>query len=126
VRHGSITVGLTLVFVGTLLLFNTMGIISWAVWPYLLRWWPVFLIALGLEIVFRRRLFFIIIAVMFLTGTLYYVYAGQPDAWHRYFMRNRHQQAVPLFRWQQEIPVYIEANRLELELRADSLAVRRP
>jgi hypothetical protein len=121
-------VGFTLVIVGIMLLLNTMEIISWAVWPYLLHWWPVFLIALGLEFLFRRRLFFLVIAFMLLAGTVYYVYTGQPDNWHRYFMWNRHHQLLPLFQWQQEIPAGTEARGLELDLwaGAGSLAIRCP
>lgn len=118
VRNGSITTGFALVILGILLLLNTLGFLNWAVWPYLLRWWPVFLIALGLELVFCRRLFLLLAAIMILVGAAFYIYSGQPNSWHHYFMWNERHQSLPLFRWQQELPDDIEANRYGLDFTA--------
>ncbi len=107
--------GISLVAVGSLLLLNTLGIIDWAVWPYLLRWWPVILIFSGLEIIFRRRLFALLMVLMFIAGTAYYVHVGQPQSWQRYFMWNKEPESLPLFRWQQEIINDVEAANLGLD-----------
>ncbi len=44
-----------LVVVGVILLLNTLGILEWSVWWSLVRLWPVFLIAAGLDLLLGRR-----------------------------------------------------------------------
>ena len=43
--------GLTLVFVGVILLLNTTGSLPWSVWLHVLSLWPLLLVAAGLDIV---------------------------------------------------------------------------
>jgi len=45
--------GLGTVLVGGVLLANTTGYVSWAVWPTFLSLWPVLLIALGVSVIGR-------------------------------------------------------------------------
>lgn len=44
-----------LIAAGALLLLNNLGLLSWGVWAALLRFWPVLLIAVGLDIIVGRR-----------------------------------------------------------------------
>ena len=44
-----------LIAVGIVLLLNVFGILEWSVWWTIIQLWPVFLIALGLEILIGRR-----------------------------------------------------------------------
>lgn len=44
-----------LIGAGIVFLLNTQGLIGWNVWESLLQLWPVLLIAIGLDILFRRR-----------------------------------------------------------------------
>ena len=44
-----------LIAVGIVLLLNVLGLLEWSVWWRLVQLWPVFLIALGLEILIGRR-----------------------------------------------------------------------
>jgi hypothetical protein len=44
-----------LVGLGLVLLLNNLGWLSWEIWPALLRFWPVILIAIGLDLVIGRR-----------------------------------------------------------------------
>ena len=44
-----------LIAVGVILLLNVMGILEWSVWWTIVQLWPVFLIALGLEILIGRH-----------------------------------------------------------------------
>ena len=46
---------LIVVAVGVVLLLNTTGVVGWDVWVYLLAFWPVILIAVGLGLIFGRR-----------------------------------------------------------------------
>jgi hypothetical protein len=48
---GRIIWALFLIFVGTVLLFNTLGVVSWQVWGYLINFWPLILVMLGLRII---------------------------------------------------------------------------
>jgi len=43
--------GLLVLFVGVLFLFNTLGIASKEIWNYVLPFWPVILILVGLKII---------------------------------------------------------------------------
>jgi hypothetical protein len=45
-----------LIFLGTILLLNTTGILDWSVWRYILNYWPVFLILAGLRLILGRSL----------------------------------------------------------------------
>ncbi len=53
-RRGSILGPLLLIAAGVVLLLNNLGLVPWTAWTFLVRLWPVFLIALGLDILFGR------------------------------------------------------------------------
>lgn len=58
-RHdigGAILWGGTLIVVGIVLLLNSMGILSWDLWGFLWRFWPVFIIIWGLDMVLGHSL----------------------------------------------------------------------
>lgn len=44
-----------LIAAGVILLLNNLGMLSWGIWGALLRFWPVLLIAVGLDIIVGRR-----------------------------------------------------------------------
>lgn len=44
-----------LIAAGTILLLNTLGVLSWAVWNGIWRLWPLALVFIGLELLFGRR-----------------------------------------------------------------------
>ncbi|MCX6826952.1 MAG: DUF5668 domain-containing protein [candidate division Zixibacteria bacterium] len=46
--------GLLFIAVGVILLLNNAGYISWGYWAELLIWWPLILIAIGLEKIFLK------------------------------------------------------------------------
>jgi hypothetical protein len=45
-----------LIFLGTIFLLNTTGVLSWNVWMYILNFWPVFLILGGLRLILGKSL----------------------------------------------------------------------
>ena len=53
-RVSSLRTGLIFIGTGIILLGNTLGYIDWFVWGDLLRLWPALLIAIGIELIFRR------------------------------------------------------------------------
>lgn len=53
-RHrdsGSVVWGVLLLLSGIMLFFNTMNAVPWSVWDYILRFWPVLLIFVGVQII---------------------------------------------------------------------------
>jgi len=52
IRHFS--EGLIIILIGLILLANNFGILPWGVWYYLIRLWPLILIAIGIDLILRR------------------------------------------------------------------------
>lgn len=50
-RGDNLVFGVLMVFTGTLLLLNSLGIIPWEVWEQLWRFWPVLLVLGGIQII---------------------------------------------------------------------------
>lgn len=52
--------GLTFITIGVVLLFNTLEIISWQIWPNMIwvifKFWPVFLILIGIKIILGKNI----------------------------------------------------------------------
>ena len=46
--------GIFLVFIGVVLLLQSLGVLPWALWNTLWRFWPVLLITSGLSMLLRR------------------------------------------------------------------------
>lgn len=46
-----------LIIIGTIFLLNTTGALSWSVWLLLLRFWPVFIIIAGIQIILGKTRF---------------------------------------------------------------------
>ncbi len=46
---------LLLIFLGVIFLLNNLDIIQWSVWDVILRFWPVLLIAAGLDLILGQR-----------------------------------------------------------------------
>jgi hypothetical protein len=55
VRRGGLVWPIMLIGAGVIFLLNNAGILSWNVWAGLWRFWPVILIAIGLDILIGRR-----------------------------------------------------------------------
>ncbi len=54
-RRSSLIGPIILVSAGILFLLNNLGLLSWDVWPALLRVWPILLIGIGLELLIGQR-----------------------------------------------------------------------
>ena len=55
-RHGIPTGAIILVIVGVVLLLQTTGVVSWDLWLNLWRFWPVLIIAIGINVFLGRRM----------------------------------------------------------------------
>lgn len=53
-RNDIPTGGIFLVFIGTVLLLQSLDVLPWALWNTLWRFWPVLLITAGLSMLLRR------------------------------------------------------------------------
>ena len=54
-KHIDLLGPVLLIAAGIILLLNVLGLLEWSVWWTIIQLWPVFLIALGLEILVGRR-----------------------------------------------------------------------
>lgn len=51
---GDVVWGLLFIFVGMTLFFNSIGLVSWSIWPVLISYWPLLLVLAGIQIVLGR------------------------------------------------------------------------
>ncbi|MEW5924470.1 MAG: DUF5668 domain-containing protein [Candidatus Zixiibacteriota bacterium] len=80
--------GLLFITAGVILLLNQMGYLDWEYWWELLLWWPVLLIAIGIEKIFNRtRLQFIsyVAPLILVAGMIYVAVDVGPDTWRSSF-----------------------------------------
>jgi len=70
--------GIVWIGLGTLLLLNTTGRLSWSFWLDALFYWPVLLVALGLRLIFERSAvpWAVLVSPALLLGTLAWVATG--------------------------------------------------
>jgi hypothetical protein len=54
-RRGSLVGPIILIGLGLVFLLNNLGMVSWDVWDTIARFWPILLIAIGLDILIGRR-----------------------------------------------------------------------
>jgi hypothetical protein len=86
IRHGSIFLPLVLIGLGIVFLLTNLGVVDWDVWESLVLFWPVLLIALGLDLILGRGILrgllaFVIVAVV-LGGVAFAVYEfGGSERW---------------------------------------------
>ena len=85
-RRGSLVFPLVLIAAGVLLLLSNLGLIEGALWPDLLRFWPVLVIAVGLDLLLGRPSFGVAFGTLVficlglaVAGALFYALA--PNAW---------------------------------------------
>lgn len=76
-RRRSFVGPLILIFLGIIFLLNNLGLVGWSVWEILWRFWPVWLIAIGVDMLFGRRsrsggLLALALVLTMLGGVFYY------------------------------------------------------
>lgn len=83
-RLERISGGLILIVVGMAFLLNTLGYLSWDIWASFGRFWPIFLIALGVSFLTGRRIptgFAMILAVIVVLALGYAAGYGRGASW---------------------------------------------
>ncbi len=79
-----------LIGAGTLFLLNNLGIVDWSIWSTLVRFWPLILVAAGLDIMLGRRggiwpaLLVLVFVALIVSGTF------AVNATHQVFMSELH------------------------------------
>ncbi len=53
-----------LVIVGIVFLLNTTGVVGWAIWTYVVRFWPILIVLIGIRIILGNSVFARIIGVI--------------------------------------------------------------
>ncbi|MFZ5822850.1 MAG: LiaF transmembrane domain-containing protein [Bacillota bacterium] len=76
-RRRSFTGPVILIVIGLVILLNNLGLLGWTIWEILWRFWPVWLIAIGIDMMFGRRgrwggLLALALVLTMLGGVFYY------------------------------------------------------
>ena len=68
-----------LIFLGTIFLLNTTGVVGWGIWEYILKFWPIFLIFAGIKLILKDSivteivLTILAILLFFVVGVFSYI-----------------------------------------------------
>jgi len=119
-----IRTGVIFICCGIVLLLNTLDYVSWSVWFKILSLWPVLIIAIGIELIFRKTfLSFLailspIILILAILGPVYFSY----DQWTRgVSWAKNYEWKVPFQGHINKVKVTVEFKAGELEIASDTL-----
>lgn len=110
--------GITIILLGVILLANNFQILPWGVWYELLKFWPVILIAIGIDLIFRKSsLSFLqilspLVIIAAIGGA---VYLSQADKAEDVSQAVRFEQPLSLELKQADIEISFGAGILRLE-----------
>lgn len=114
IRNGMILISLGIVF-----LLNNLGYVSWAVWFRILTLWPVILIAIGIEIIFRKtRLSFLTIL-----SPLLFMVAILGPAFFRGVELHKVYHALETYKWSEDLDTSVAKVTAIVQLRAGNLEI---
>lgn len=72
--------GLLLIVFGIVFLLNNFGILSWSIWAFLWKLWPVFLISWGLDLLLGKKFGSLINATLFIVVVgIIVIFIAQPN-----------------------------------------------
>jgi hypothetical protein len=111
--------GVILISVGLVFLLNNMGYVPWAVWFRILSLWPIILVALGIEIVFKKtRLSFLTILspLLFMAAILGPTYFQSVELTGIY-------RAVETYQYDEDLDTSVAKVTAIIQLRAGNLKV---
>jgi hypothetical protein len=123
-RIGRIRSGVILISLGIVLLLNNLGYVPWAVWLRILSFWPVILIAIGIEKIFgKTRLSFLTILspLLFMAAILgpAYFSAGYGERWEW----GKAHRAPNLYEWNKDLDTSLVKVTAVVEVRAGNLEI---
>ena len=121
-----IRTGVIFICCGIVLLLNTLDYVSWSVWFKILSLWPVLLIAIGIELIFKKTLLSFlallspIIMILAILGPVYFSY----DQWTRgVSWAKSYEWKIPLKEDIQKAKVRVEFKAGQLEISSDTLGL---
>ncbi len=115
--------GIIILLIGLILLANNFGLLSWQIWYQLWRLWPLILIAIGLDLLFKGiSLSFLRILppLLIIAGVCYVVYISQGEEG---FFRFGKEEAETIILTQPLLP-HIKKATIKLDFGAGALRVR--
>src|SRR6056297_2489148 len=77
--RSNIILGTVLICLGLLFLLNTFNLISWQTWNLIIHFWPVILIIIGLNILFKRSKLWWLVPLLIITLFLALIYGFSLD-----------------------------------------------
>jgi len=114
--------GLLFITAGVLLLLNNAGYLSWDYWLDLLSWWPLILIAIGLEKIFvKSKLQFIsyLAPLILIVPMVYLAVDTGPDRWERSF-GDRYNWKTEMDKSVEKVDAVIDHDRSDLRVNRSS------
>ncbi|HEQ65397.1 MAG TPA: hypothetical protein ENN64_01025 [bacterium] len=83
---------ITMIFVGIVLLLNTMGILSWSVWVIVIRFWPVIVMLVGIKFILGKSkiaalIFAFIITLLYILVFLFSFIRTDADLFPKFYNR---------------------------------------
>ena len=110
--------GVILISIGLVFLFNNLGYVDWEVWETILSWWPVYLIALGIEIVFRNSR---LKPIALISPLVFAIFILGP-AWWQWEGREK-ERLVQVSQWSQPISAGTNLFKADLQFRLGNLKI---
>jgi hypothetical protein len=109
--------GVILISAGVILLLNTLGQLPWTVWIRIFSFWPVFLIAFGIELLFKKtKLYFLAI----LSPLLFLLVILGPALFFETGVGKIH-RAGQVYLWSQDLDSNLTKATVAIELRSGNL-----
>ncbi len=116
---GRIRNGAILISIGVVLLLNTTGQLSWMVWWRILSLWPIALVAIGVELLFKKTslsVFSLLSPLLFIIAILGPALIFKPDF-------NRIHRAGETYLWSQDLDTTLTKVNATVELSAGDLTL---
>lgn len=123
-RIGRIRNGVILISIGIVFLLNNLGYVPGVVWLRIFSFWPVILIAIGVEKIFgKTRLSFLTVLspLLFMLAILgpAYFFAGSGQKWELGKVRH----ATERYEWSKDLDTSVAKVNVVVELRAGNLEI---
>lgn len=119
-----IRTGVIFICCGIVLLLNTLDYVSWSVWFKILSLWPILLIAIGIELVFKKTFlsFLAILSpILMILAILGPVYFGYGEWTRGAELTKDYKWKIPFEEKIKEAKVTVEFKAGELEIKSDTV-----
>ena len=117
--------GVILLCVGIVFLLNTLEYVDWSVWFGILSLWPVILIAIGIEKIFKRTRFELLsllsplLLALAILGPVYF----HSDEWKGFSLGKAEVTTTEKFKWEKDIPLGLKKVEAFIDFKAGNLEI---